>query len=74
MEAPVIVTASSFSSNYHEEKPLNLRVDGKFPTDEDLARLVPIFEEKKIDLSRPIRHWTIDFIQKRADLAAHIGA
>ena len=42
----------------------DLRIDNRLPSSEEIERLIPILrDEKKIDVSRPIRHWTIDYVR-----------
>jgi hypothetical protein len=44
---------------------LDLRVDGRFATEEERARLLPILREKSVDGPRPVRHWTIEYVRQR---------
>ena len=41
----------------------DLRIDGRLPSQEETERVIALLREKKIDLSRPIRHWTIDHVR-----------
>lgn len=45
---------------------LDIRVDGRFATDEEKIKILCVLQERNIEIGgRPIRHYTINFAEER---------